>query len=38
MKPPSKKEAPIVRGDGANKNGEFQGGTQKFRTAGMGAR
>jgi hypothetical protein len=29
MKPPSKQEALIVRGDGANTNGEFQGGTQK---------
>jgi hypothetical protein len=38
MKLPSKQEAPIVRGDGANKNGEFQGGTKKIRTAGMGAR
>ena len=28
---------PIVRGDGANKNGEFQGRTKKSRTAGMGA-
>ena len=37
MKPPSKQEAPIVRGDGANKNGEFQGRTEKSRTAGMGA-
>ena len=37
MKPPSKQEAPIVRGDGANKNGEFQGRTKKSRTAGMGA-
>src|SRR5208337_24206 len=25
MKPPSKQEAPIVRGDGANTNGEFHG-------------
>jgi len=37
MKPPSKQEAPIVRGDGANKNGEFQGRPKKSRTAGMGA-
>src|SRR5271165_4546353 len=29
MKPPSKQEAPIVRGDGANKNGEFHGRTRK---------
>src|SRR5271165_5516998 len=29
MKPPSKQEAPIVRGDGANKNGEFQGRARK---------
>src|SRR5271165_5152386 len=30
MKPPSKQEAPIVRGDGANKNGEFQGRTKNI--------
>jgi hypothetical protein len=29
MKPPSKQEAPIVRGDGANKNDEIEGGTKK---------
>src|SRR5208337_3570609 len=29
MKPPSKREAPIVRSDGANKNGEFHGRTRK---------
>ena len=31
MQPPSKTRGPIVRGDGANKNGEFQVRTQKNR-------
>jgi hypothetical protein len=30
MKPPSRQEAPIVRGDGANKNGEFSRPNQKI--------
>jgi len=37
MKPPSKQEAPIVRGDGANKNDEFHGRTKKCRMAEVGA-
>src|SRR5271166_1391015 len=37
MKPPSKQEAPIVRGDGANKNDEFSRANQKMRD-GRGGR
>src|SRR5271170_2387698 len=37
MKPPSKQEAPIVRGDGANKNDEFSRANQKMQD-GRGGR